>query len=304
MSFLCFPVRGRKAQSPSLQIYLTAFIADPFSLAGLSAAREKLFPLRSLRLCGEILIWTSLMIAMNQSGYIIDLGLMDYGKAWDLQRRLWARRVEGTVPDLLLFVEHPHVITLGRRGNRTHLLASPEVLKEKGVSVFHVERGGDVTYHGPGQVVVYPILHLKEHGYRVVRHVEQLEEVIIRVLRDFGIEGKRDALNRGVWVKKDKIASIGVAIKRWVSFHGLALNCATDLSYFDLIDPCGLEGVKMTSMERILGTNVSRDDLHRRMLLYFEEIFERHWETKELPDVVTDERSTKTPLAEDSTLSA
>jgi len=244
------------------------------------------------------------MIAMNQSGYIIDLGLMDYGKAWDLQRRLWARRVEGTVPDLLLFVEHPHVITLGRRGNRTHLLASPEVLKEKGVSVFHVERGGDVTYHGPGQVVVYPILHLKEHGYRVVRHVEQLEEVIIRVLRDFGIEGKRDALNRGVWVKKDKIASIGVAIKRWVSFHGLALNCATDLSYFDLIDPCGLEGVKMTSMERILGTNVSRDDLHRRMLLYFEEIFERHWETKELPDVVTDERSTKTPLAEDSTLSA
>ena len=237
-------------------------------------------------------------------GYVIDLGLMEYEKAWDLQHYLWSRRVEGTVPDVLLFVEHPHVITLGRRGNRTHLLASPELLKEKGVSVFHVERGGDITYHGPGQMVVYPIFHLKDYGYRVVQYVEQLEEVIIRVLHDFGIEGKRDALNRGVWVRKDKIASIGVAIKRWVSFHGLALNCATDLSYFDLIDPCGLEGVKITSMERILGTKISWDDLHRRMLLHFEEVFERHWEKKELPDVVTDERSTKTPLAEDSTLPA
>jgi lipoate-protein ligase B len=177
-------------------------------------------------------------------------------------------------------------------------------LKEKGVSVFHVERGGDITYHGPGQMIVYPILHLKEHGYRVVRYVEQLEEVIIRVLRDFGIEGRRDALNRGVWVKKDKIASVGVAIKRWVSFHGLALNCTTDLSYFDLIDPCGLEGVKITSMERILGTKISRDDLHRRMLVHFEEVFERRWEKKTPQDIVTDERSTKTPLAEDSTLSA
>jgi lipoate-protein ligase B len=241
---------------------------------------------------------------MNQRGYILDLGLMDYEKAWDLQRQLWLRRVEGTVPDVLLFVEHPHVITLGRRGNRSHLLASPEVLKEKGVSIFHVERGGDITYHGPGQMVVYPIFHLKDYGYRVVQYVEQLEEVTIRVLRDFGIEGKRDALNRGVWVGRDKIASIGVAIKRWVSFHGLALNCATDLSYFDLIDPCGLEGVKVTSMEKILGTKISRDHLYRRMLFHFEEIFERHWERKELSDVVTDERSAKATLAKDTTLSA
>jgi lipoate-protein ligase B len=239
-----------------------------------------------------------------QTGYILDLGLMDYSEAWDLQHQLWSRRVEGTVPDLLLFVEHPHVITLGRRGNRSHLLASPEVLKEKGVAIFHVERGGDITYHGPGQRVVYPILMLKDYGYRVVQYVEQLEEVIIRTLRDFGIEGKRDTLNRGVWVGRDKIASIGVAIKRWVSFHGLALNCGTDLSYFDLIDPCGLEGVKITSMERILGKKISRDDVHQRMLMHFEAVFERRWEKKELSDVVTDERSAKTPLAEDSTLSA
>src|SRR5512139_3144804 len=176
----------------------------------------------------------------DRRGYIIDLGLMKYGKAWDLQHHLWSKRVDGRVPDMLLFVEHPHVITLGRRGNRSHLLASPEVLKEKGVSIYHVERGGDITYHGPGQMVVYPILHLKEYGYRVVQYVEQLEEVTIRVLRDFGIQGKRETLNRGVWVNRDKIASIGVTIKRWVSFHGLALNHSTDLDYFDLIDPCGL----------------------------------------------------------------
>ncbi len=241
---------------------------------------------------------------MNQRGYIIDLGLMDYGQAWDLQHHLWSRRVEGTVPDMLLFVEHPHVITLGRRGNRSHLLASPELLKEKGVSIFHVERGGDVTYHGPGQMIVYPILHLKDYGYRVVRYVEQLEEVIIRVLRDFGIEGKRDVLNRGVWVKKDKIASIGVAIKRWVSFHGLALNYRTDLSYFDLINPCGLEGVKVTSMEKILGTKILRDHLYQRMVFHFEEIFEKQWKRKELSDIVTDERSAKAPLAKNTTLSA
>ncbi|MEI9477263.1 MAG: lipoyl(octanoyl) transferase LipB [Deltaproteobacteria bacterium] len=240
---------------------------------------------------------------MNQRGYIIDLGLMDYGQAWDLQHLLWSRRVGGELQDLLLFVEHPHVITLGRRGNRSHLLASPETLKEKGVSIFHVERGGDITYHGPGQMVVYPILHLKDYGYRVVRYVEQLEEVIIRVLRDFGIEGKRDVLNRGVWVKKDKIASIGVAIKRWVSFHGLALNYGTDLSYFDLIDPCGLEGVKITSMEKILGTKISRDHLYRRMVFHFEEIFEKQWKRKELSDIVTDERSAKATLAEDPALS-
>jgi lipoate-protein ligase B len=210
------------------------------------------------------------------TGYILDLGLMDYEKAWDLQHHLWSRRVEGELQDLLLFVEHPHVITLGRRGNREHLLASEEILKEKGVSIFHVERGGDITYHGPGQMVVYPILHLKDYGYRVVRYVGQLEEVIIRVLRDFGIEGKRDALNRGVWVNQDKIASIGVAIKRWISFHGLALNYGTDLSYFDLINPCGLEGVKVTSMEKVLGAKISQEDLFHRMTFHFEEVFEKH----------------------------
>jgi lipoate-protein ligase B len=222
---------------------------------------------------------------MDRRGYIIDLGLVDYEKTWDLQHQLWSRRVEEESPDLLLILEHPHVITLGRRGNRSHLIASPEVLEAMKIPIFHVERGGDVTYHGPGQMVVYPILNLKEYGYRIVRYIDQLEEVVLCVLKGFGIEGRRDPLNRGVWVEGEKIASVGVAIKRWVSFHGIALNYGTDLTYFDLINTCGLEGKKMTSMAKILGKRISREELVGRISFHFKQIFERGWEEKELKDL-------------------
>ncbi len=241
---------------------------------------------------------------MDNKGYIVDLGLMEYGEAWDLQRRLWLKRVEAKLPDLLLLVEHPHVITLGRQGNRTHLLASMEELQEKGVALFHVERGGDITYHGPGQIVAYPIFNLKEYGYRVARYVGELEEVILRVLRDFGIEGRRDPLNRGVWVKQEKIASVGVAIKRWVSLHGLALNCGTDLTYFDLIHPCGLEGITMTSIERIAGATISRERISQSMIIRFKEVFPRQWR-KVAPSELSDyDRSEKAGLAEGTALTA
>jgi len=222
---------------------------------------------------------------MAREGYIIDLGLMDYGKAWALQHELWSKRTRGELPDLLLLIEHPHVITLGRRGNRSYLIASPDKLESMGIPIFHVERGGDVTYHGPGQIVGYPILNLKDYGYRLIRYVEQLEEVLLRVLTDFRIEGKREALNRGVWVDREKIASIGVAIKRWVSFHGFALNYGTDLRYFDLIHPCGLEGIKMTSMAKLLGRDVSRPYLMERIRFHFKEIFERDWEEKTVGEI-------------------
>jgi lipoate-protein ligase B len=223
---------------------------------------------------------------MEKQGYIINLGLMEYQKAWDLQQRLWLKRVEGSLPDLLLILEHLHVITLGRRGNRSHLLATAEMLESMGVALFHVERGGDVTYHGPGQIVAYPILSLKEYGYRLVQYVDQLEEIMIRVLRDFGIEGKREDLNRGVWVNGDKIASIGVAIKRWVSFHGFALNYATDLKFFNLMNPCGLEGKKMTSMEKILGAEIPKDRLVEKIVLRFKELFRRDWQEKRLEEIL------------------
>ena len=225
---------------------------------------------------------------MTNKGYIIDLGLIDYEKAWDLQHQLWSKRVGEELPDVLLFLEHPHVITLGRRGNRSHLIASPEVLEAMKIPLFHVERGGDVTYHGPGQIVVYPIFNLKDYGYRLVRYVSQLEEVILSVLKDFGIVGRRDPLNRGVWVDGEKIASVGVAIKRWVSFHGLSLNYETDLKYFELINPCGLEGKKMTSMSKILRKEISREHLVERVGFRFKEIFERDWEEKSLEEVIAD----------------
>jgi lipoate-protein ligase B len=224
---------------------------------------------------------------MDNLGYIIDLGLVDYRKAWDLQHHLWAKRTEGSLPDLLLLLEHPHVITLGRRGNRSHLIVSPEALEAMKIPVIHVERGGDITYHGPGQIVVYPILDLKDYGYRLIRYVDQLEEVVLRVLKDFGIEGRRDPSNRGVWVDEDKIASVGVAIKRGVSFHGVALNYETDLKYFDLIHPCGLEGKKMTMMAKILGARISRDRLCERICFHFREIFGGVWEKKDLGELMT-----------------
>ena len=223
---------------------------------------------------------------MNGRGYIIDLGLIDYQKAWELQRQLWSRRVEEELPDLLLILEHPHVITLGRRGNRSHLIASSEVLEAMKIPIFHVERGGDVTYHGPGQMVVYPILDLKEYGYRLIRYIGQLEEVILRVLIDFRIQGKRDSLNRGVWVDGEKIASVGVAIKRWVSFHGFSLNYETNLKYFELINPCGLEGKKMTSMAKILGKEISRERLWERISFHSKEVFQKDWEKKELKELI------------------
>ncbi len=225
---------------------------------------------------------------MTAKGYIVDLGVMEYQEAWDLQHLLWSGRAEGKLPDVLLILEHPHVITLGRRGNRSHLKAPPEILEELKVSVFHVERGGDITYHGPGQMVVYPILDLRDYGYRLIRYVDQLEEMILRVLRDFGIEGEKDSHNRGIWAKGSKIASIGVAIKRWVSFHGVALNYETDLKYFDLMDPCGLVGEKMTSMAKILGKEISREALEERIVFHFKEIFNRDWEQKNLEELRTD----------------
>jgi len=223
---------------------------------------------------------------MNGRGYVLNLGLMDYKKAWDLQHDLWSRRVEEKLPDLLLLLEHPHVVTLGRRGNRSHLIVSQEVLESMGISIFHVERGGDVTYHGPGQMVVYPILGLKGYGYRVARYIDQLEEIVLRALRDFGIEGRRDPLNRGVWVDQDKIASVGVTIKRWVTFHGFALNYETDLKYFDLMHPCGLERQRMTSMAKILGKRVSRENVIERTSFHFGQIFERKWMEKDLSEVL------------------
>src|SRR5690349_10610073 len=179
------------------------------------------------------------------------LGVMSYATALDLQREVARARIAGTIAeDVLLLVEHPPVVTLGRSAKEQHLLASPELLQARGVERFEVERGGDVTFHGPGQLVGYPIVDLKRHKQDLHWYLRQVEEVLIQALSRLGITGERVPKYTGVWTNSRKIASIGVHARDWVTWHGFALNVTTELSWFDLMVPCGIPEVTMTSIER------------------------------------------------------
>ena len=174
---------------------------------------------------------------------------MSYAEALELQRSVARDRISGAIPeDVLLLVEHPPVVTLGRSSKQKNLISSPEFLASKGVELFEVERGGDVTFHGPGQLVGYPIIDLKRHKQDLHWFLRQVEEGIIKVLSRYGISGERSTGYTGVWTNNRKIASIGVHAREWVTWHGFALNVVTDLSYFDLIVPCGIQDVEMTSI--------------------------------------------------------
>jgi lipoyl(octanoyl) transferase len=184
---------------------------------------------------------------------VSDLGTMAYADALVLQRAVARARISGEIgEDLLLLVEHPPVVTLGRSSKERHLLASPALLAARGVELFEVERGGDVTFHGPGQLVGYPIVDLKRHKQDLHWYLRQVEEALIRAVAPFGIAGERSAGFTGVWTQGRKLASIGVHARDWVTWHGFALNVTTDLSYFDLIVPCGIAAVEMTSVAREL----------------------------------------------------
>ena len=186
---------------------------------------------------------------------VTDLGTMPYADALALQRAVARARIGGEIgEDLLLLVEHPPVVTLGRSSKERHLLASPALLAARGVELFEVERGGDVTYHGPGQLVGYPIIDLKRHKQDLHWYLRQVEEALIRAVAPLGITGERSAGYTGVWTQGRKVASIGVHARDWVTWHGFALNVTTDLSYFGLIVPCGIAAVEMTSVARELGT--------------------------------------------------
>ena len=210
--------------------------------------------------------------------YVVDLGVFPYRPAWELQRRLVAARKAGRAPNLLLLCEHPHVITLGRNGRREHLRASDHLLRQMGVEFCVSDRGGDITYHGPGQLVGYPILNLEAIRRDVVWYVRQLEEVMIGATADFGITAGRKAGMTGVWVRspsseEEKLAAIGVHISRWVTSHGFAYNVATDLRYFDLIVPCGIPDKRPTSLERLLGRTVSLAEVAPQIVHRFGEVF-------------------------------
>lgn len=179
---------------------------------------------------------------------LVDLGTVPYREAWDLQRRLVAARHAGAIPDVLLLLEHPHTFTIGRRGDDSEVLASPEYLESLGATVIEVDRGGLATYHGPGQLVGYPILDLRPRGREVHSYLRNLEEALINALRESGLLAQRVPQKTGVWVADRKIASIGVRFSRWISSHGFALNVTSDLSYFSHIVPCGMPAVTMTSV--------------------------------------------------------
>ena len=204
-------------------------------------------------------------IVVTRDAWLLDLGRRPYKEVWDLQRALVARRADDKIRDGLILVEHDHVATLGRRGTREDVL-------DPALETYAVERGGEATYHGPGQLVGYPILRLPDR-IEVKRLVTELEEVLLRTCADFGIDATREGPERGVWVRGKKIASIGLAVQRNVSFHGFAHNVTTDLSYFRKIRPCGHDGAIMTSMEASLGRAVDMEDVKASVIVHFQGIF-------------------------------
>lgn len=205
-----------------------------------------------------------------------DLGPCEYLPSLELQLKVIQRRKTGEVPDCLLFVEYPHTITLGRGGKAEHLLAAASELKNRSVEYCETDRGGDITYHGPGQMIAYPILDLKGLRRDIDWYLRSLEECIIKTLVDFGIESERVAGATGVWVGGEKIAAIGVRTSQWVTSHGIALNVHTDLDYFDLIVPCGLRSRGVTSISKILGSRApGLHEVKSRFILHFGRIFGR-----------------------------
>jgi len=201
-----------------------------------------------------------------------DLGRMSYGEALGIQSKIASDRKQGLGVDHLLFVEHPHVITIGRNGHQENLLAPEETLRRAGIELHESDRGGDVTYHGPGQVVGYPIMDLREWKRDVGAFVRAIEQVLIDTLADFGIEAKRIAGLTGVWTGQAKIAAIGVHLSRWISTHGWALNVATDLQYFQYIVPCGL-AKPVTSMTA-LGVHADTEEVKSALTRHFGQIFD------------------------------
>ncbi len=213
-------------------------------------------------------------------------GLTDYGKALSLQRELAAARVGGTISDdLLILLEHPRVVTLGRGAREANVVAPAELLERRGVQLHEVERGGDVTYHGPGQLVGYPIVDLSGLKQDLHWYLRQLEQVLIHALATFRVTGTRVPGYTGVWVENRKIVSIGVHVTRWVTFHGFALNVATDLSDFDLIVPCGIAEVRMTSIVEETGRPTSIDEVADRIARSFGEVFELAMQPASLEDL-------------------
>lgn len=203
---------------------------------------------------------------------LINLGTMGYLESWEIQKQVCQEVQEGA-PDTLILVQHPSVMTLGAAFQASNLLLKPEEYEQKGIEIVTTDRGGDVTLHNPGQLVIYPIFNLERHGRDLHFWMRQLEETMIKVCAELGIEAGRRPPNTGCWIGDLKVASMGVKVKRWVSLHGIALNCCNDLAPFDLIIPCGIPGKPMTSLSQVLGREVTVSEAAGLTLAAFEVVF-------------------------------
>lgn len=204
---------------------------------------------------------------------IVKLGIVDYGKAYQLQRKLLQKHIDGEGRDFLLLLQHNPVITIGRSGSKSNILISESALAANGIDTYEIDRGGDVTYHGPGQLTGYPIIDLRRFKKDIHWYLRQLEETIIKTLAEYGIAGGRIKEYTGVWVGNEKVAAIGVAIKRWITYHGFAFNINPNMSHFQMITPCGISDKGVTSLTKLLGHEVDIEEVGKKTISTFAEVF-------------------------------
>ncbi len=214
----------------------------------------------------------------NQSTHRIfdysDLGLINYEQAWDIQKEIFDLRLRNEINDTFFLLEHPHTYTLGKVAEKENLISSESQLKELGISVYEIDRGGDITYHGPGQIVGYPIIKLSDWKEDTHQYLRGLEEVIILTCREYGIETERNPKYTGVWIGERKIAAIGIKVNRWITMHGFAFNINTDLSYFEGIIPCGIKDKDVTSLQHELGKEINIVEVKEKLIKNFKKVFD------------------------------
>ncbi len=203
-----------------------------------------------------------------------DLDLIDYKEAWDIQKEILNIKAEDKIDDVLFLLEHPHTYTLGKVADKNNLVGSQDYLQKNKISVYDIDRGGDITYHGPGQIVGYPIIDLKNWKQDTHKYLRALEEVIIKTCAEYGLIGSRDAQYTGVWIDDRKIAAIGIKVSRWITMHGFAFNVNTDLSFFTGIIPCGISDKGVTSLKKELGKSIEISEVKRKLVTNFIEVFD------------------------------
>jgi lipoate-protein ligase B len=202
-----------------------------------------------------------------------DLGFIDYKEAWDLQKSVFNKRLSGEIPDTFFMLEHPHTYTLGKVAEKENLISNDDQLKELGISVYEIDRGGDITYHGPGQIVGYPIINLKDWKEDTHEYLRGLEEIMIQTCAHYGISSERNSKYTGVWIGNRKIAAIGIKVSRWITMHGFAFNVNTDLNYFGGIIPCGIKDKDVTSLQRELNKQLDIQEVKEVLLQNFKKYF-------------------------------